>query len=120
LAVLNKDNNAVEEQERHFLQRWFSIGDAISLVAMLVALGMTFGSLSKDVDSIKMNVAELRAQRITPGAEIAMATIRAKDDAQDKQLDALRQEMMMQRREILDGINAIDAKLDAHMDRNVR
>ena len=104
----------------HFIQRWFSIGDAISLAAMLVALGVTYGSLSKDVDSIKQDVAELRAQRITPGAEIALAQVQSRDANQDQQLSELRNEMQEQRREILSGIKAIEAKLDSHMDRAPR
>lgn len=104
-------------REPHILQKWFSMGDIISLVAMLVALGVTFGSLSKDIETVKGDVASLKAQRITPGAETALATIRARDESQDEQLRALRDEMRDQRREILDGINKLDVKLEEHMDR---
>ena len=106
-----------ESDEQHFLQRWFSVGDVVSLAAMLVALGITYGSLSRDVDALKAEVTGLRNQRITPGAETALATIRARDEAQDDQIRALRDEMREQRREILDGINRIDVKLEEHMDR---
>ena len=110
----------MDEQEKHFIQKWFSIGDAISLAAMLIALGVTYGSLSKDVESIKMDVAELKAQRITPGAEVALAQMQARDNSQDQQLAALRQEMREQRSEILAGINRIDMQLEQHMDRDKR
>jgi hypothetical protein len=105
----------MNSEDSHILQRWFSVGDIVSLVAMLLALGITYGSLSRDVESLKSDVAELRAMRITPGAETALASMRARDESQDQQLIALRQEMREQRREILDGIRAIEAQLDAHM-----
>jgi len=101
----------------HFIQRWFSFGDVISLVAMLVALGVTYGSLSKDLETLRADVATLKAQRITPGAETALAGIQQRDMSQDQQLASLRDEMREQRREILDGINRIDIKLEEHMDR---
>ena len=108
------------ETDGHFLRRWFSVGDIISLIAMLVALGVTYGSLSKDIEVMKQDVAELKGQRITAGAEVALAQIQARDSNQDQQLNALRAEMQAQRGEILDGINKIEAKLDAHMDRSER
>ena len=100
------------EQEAHFLQRWFSIGDVISLIAMLLALGVTFGALSKDMEVVKQNVSELRAQRITPGAETALATITARDDAQDDQIRAIKEELRYQRGEILSALARLEARMD--------
>lgn len=108
----------MNDDERHILQKWFSVGDIVSLVAMLLALGVTYGSLSRDVDSLKDTVSELKAVRITPGAETQLATMRARDESQDQQLIALRQEMRDQRKEILDALRAIEAQLDSHMERN--
>ena len=107
-----------EAPQQHFIQRWFSFGDVISLVAMLVALGVTYGSLSKDLETLRADVATLKAQRITPGAETALAGIQQRDQSQDAQLQSLREEMRDQRREILEGINRLDLKLEQHMDRD--
>ena len=105
----------MDSEDSHILQRWFSVGDIVTLVAMLLALGVTYGSLSRDVEALKSGVAEMRAMRITPGAETALATMRARDESQDEQLIAMRQEMREQRREILEGLRAIEAQLDSHM-----
>lgn len=108
----------MNDDERHIIQKWFSIGDIVSLVAMLVALGVTYGSLSRDVDALKNDVSELKTVRITPGAETALATMRARDESQDQQLIALRQEMREQRKEIMDALRAIETQLESHMDRD--
>jgi hypothetical protein len=98
-------------EEQHFIQKWFSIGDVITLVVMLIALGVSFGSLSKDVDSLKDDVYALKNMRMTAGAEVAISTIRVKDENQDEQIAALRDELRYQRAEILNAIGKLDAKL---------
>jgi hypothetical protein len=106
----------MNEEEKHILQRWFSIGDLISLIAMLLALAYTYGSLSRDVESVKTDISQLKSQRITPGAESALASIVAKDAAQDDAIRALREELRYQRNEILDAITKLDARLEQHSD----
>lgn len=108
----------MNDDERHIIQKWFSVGDIVSLIAMLLALGVTYGALSRDVDALQEDVAELKTVRITPGAETALATMRARDESQDQQLIALRQEMREQRKEIMDALRAIETQLESHMDRN--
>lgn len=101
----------MNEDHPFTIQRWFSIGDVITLVVMLLALGVSFGSLSKDVDALKADVYSLKTMRMTAGAEVAISTIRVKDDTQDEQIRALREELRYQRAEILNAIGKIDAKL---------
>lgn len=101
----------MSEEPVFTIQRWFSIGDVITLVVMLLALGVSFGSLSKDVDALKQDVYALKTQRMTAGAEVAISTIRVKDEAQDQQISALRDELRYQRAEILNAIGKIDSKL---------
>ena len=103
-----------EENATHFLQRWFSIGDLLSMMATLVALGVVYGAISKDVETLREDVGELKQQRITPGAAIEIATMRAIDANQDRQIIELRDELRSSRREILDSLARVEGRLEAH------
>lgn len=105
-----------EESDGHILRRWFSIGDLISAVAMLIGMGAMWGSLSKDVATLGAQVSDLRtlARGMTPGAAEALASMRAKDAAQDQQLAEQRQEMRESRSEILTEIRALRVEIISH------
>jgi hypothetical protein len=97
-----------ENDDTHILRRWFSIGDLLSAVVTLIALGMVWGSLSSEVRVLDRD--------ITPGARTEIATMRAKDDAHDRELGAIREEMRESRREITEALLRLEVKLDRHDD----
>lgn len=103
-----------DTDDTHILRRWFSIGDLLSAVVTLVALGMVWGSLSSEVRMLQRDVNELKGRDITPGARTEIATIKARDDAQDRELFALREELRASRREITESLLRLEAKLDRH------
>lgn len=102
----------MHEEERHWLQRWFSMGDAISMIVTLVALGVAFGSLSKDVEVLREDLVAIKRQAITPGAQAELAAVHQRNASQDQQLAELREEMRDQRREILAALDRLEDKLD--------
>jgi hypothetical protein len=114
--MTDSNDQQLDIEDRRFV-RWFSLGDVMSVGVMLVALGVTYGALNKDVASLSSDVSDLKQQRITPGAEIGLAQLQAKDASQDEQIRFLRQEMFEQRREILDGIKSINDKFESHINR---
>jgi len=105
-----------ENDDTHILRRWFSIGDLLSAVVTLIALGIVWGSLSSEVRMLQRDVNELKGRDITPGARTEIATMRAKDDAQDRELGAIREEMRESRREITEALLRLEVKLDRHDD----
>jgi hypothetical protein len=105
-----------DSDDVHILRRWFSVGDLLSAVATLVALGAVWGSLSKDVANLQDEVSDLKtmSRGMTPGAAEALATIKAKDSAQDQQLVELRYELRESRAEILGEVRALRDELINH------
>ena len=108
------------EPDGHILKRWFSIGDAISAVITLVGLGIVWGSLSKDVQQlrIEMNDVKTVARGMTPGAAEALAAIRVKDTQHDQDISELRTELRDSRRELLNEMRGMRDDLNKHMERN--
>ena len=109
-----------EEPDGHVLKRWFSIGDAISAAVTLVGLGIVWGSLSKDVQQlrIEMNDVKTVARGMTPGAAEALAAIRVKDAGHDQEISELRTELRESRRELLNDMRGMRDDLSKHMERN--
>lgn len=107
-------SNNEEEPDGHILRRWFSIGDVLSAVAMLAALAASYGALSARLDSLSLDVQELRARDITPGARTELARIDQRDAAQDDALRELRAELRLQRAEILGALARVEQELQAH------
>jgi hypothetical protein len=105
-----------EEADVHILRRWFSVGDLLSAVATLVAIGAVWGNLSKDVQTLQADVSELKtlSRGVTPGAAEALASVNAKDVSQDQQLAELRYELRESRAEILGEVRALRDELINH------
>ena len=109
------------ETDGHFLRRWVSLGDVISLALSLTALGVTYGQLSTDVrhtneavESLTMTVREIQDRDITPGARAQLAAIQSTDAALQQQVNDLREELRMSRAELLSEVRLISEKLDRH------
>lgn len=100
------------------IKRWFSIGDLLSAGALLVAIAVSYGSMSSRLDNLSADINEIQRRDITPGAATQIAAMQAKDLAQDAAIQELRLQLREQRTEILEGLNNIDRKLDSHMDKN--
>lgn len=98
----------------HVLQRWFSVGDILSLVGMFIALGSVYGSLSQRLERVQQDVSELATRDITPGARAELARVAAKDVAQDAAIIEMRLDMRQQRQEILESLGRLENKLDQH------
>ena len=105
-----------EEIVGKVLRRWISFGDLFVLVSAILAIGVMWGSLSKDLDAVRDDVALLMQQQrsMTPQAATEIASIRQKDMAQDEQLRELKEELRSSRREILDGLARLESQLDEH------
>ena len=113
-----------EDQNGHFLRRWVSLGDVISLALSIAAIGVTYGQLSSDlrhtnetVEQAMAAVTELQQRDITPGARTQLAAIVATDQALQQQVTDIRNEMRDQRREVVEAIGRVEAKLDQHAER---
>ena len=109
------------ETDGHFLRRWVSLGDVISLALSLTALGVTYGQLSTDVrhtnetvEALAVAVSALQERDITPGARAQLAAIQSTDQALQAQVNDLREELRESRRELLDEVRLISEKLDRH------
>lgn len=102
----------MNEVEQHVIQRWFSVGDLITLIAMLIGLGTVYGSLSQRMENVQSDVAELTQRDITPGARAELARVAAKVIAQDANIIEIRVDMRQQRQEILESLARLEAKLD--------
>ena len=110
-----------DDTDGHFLRRWVSLGDVISLALSLTALGVTYGQLSTDVrhtneavESLTSSVRELQERDITPGARTQLAAIAATDAALQAQVNDLRDELRLSRSELLAEVRLISEKLDRH------
>lgn len=113
--------NEEQETDGHFLRRWVSLGDVISLTLSLVALGVTYGQLSTDVrhtnetvESLAVAVRALQERDITPGARALLASSAATDHALQQQINDLREELRTSRAELLTEIRLVGEKLDRH------
>ena len=112
------------ESDGHFLRKWVSLGDVISLALSIAAIGVTYGQLSSDlrhtnetVEQAMAAVRELEQRDITPGARSQLAAIVATDQALQQQVTDIRNEMRDQRREVVEAIGRVEEKLDAHSGR---
>lgn len=103
-----------EQDEIQTIKRWFSIGDILTGVAMLAALAASYGSLSARLDSLQMDINDLQSRDITPGARSEIATLQAKDVAQDAAIQELRLQLREQRSEILQSLQRLETKLENH------
>lgn len=110
-----------EQSDAHFLRRWISVGDVIGLCLSLVALGVTYGKLSTDVqhtnetiESIALAVAELQSRDITPGARAQLSAVQATDAALQQQVNLLREELRSQRAEIIGSLERVERRLEEH------
>ena len=63
------------EDDRHWVQRWFSFGDLLSLVVMLVVFVGGYAQLQRDVKALQEDVTEMRAVQITPGAATRITSL---------------------------------------------
>ena len=102
----------MDEMEQRTLQRWFSIGDLLSIIVMLVGLGTVYGSLSQRLERVQQDVAEMASRDITPGARAELARVMAKDAAQDAMILEVRVDMRQQRQEILESLQRLETKFD--------
>ncbi len=109
-----------QEPDGHVLRRWFSVGDLAGMIGTLIGLGVVWGNLSAELRVLQRDVTELQARDITPGARTQLAAIQATDTAMQQQINDIRQEMREQRREIIDSLTRVEAKLDQHDDADRR
>lgn len=98
-----------EDSPQPRFRRWMSVGDMITLAVTVVAFAFGYGSLSKDVDTIKTDVASLKARDITPGAERRIAVL-------EMQVAQQRIDSQDWRREVREQLDRIEAKVEAHME----
>ena len=103
------------ESDGHFLRKWVSLGDVISLALSIAAIGVTYGQLSADlrhtnetVEQAMAAVRQLEQRDITPGARSQLAAIVATDAALQQQVTDIRNEMREQRREVVDAIGRVN------------
>ena len=104
----------ITEDEEKVLKRWFSVGDLLTVLAMVVALSVSHGRLSTQVEALSRAMDDMRKQDITSGARTGIAELAAHDNAQDRQIEQLWQELRSQRAEITASLNRLEAKLDTH------
>lgn len=102
-----------EESPTHFA-RWISLGDIITLAASLAIFAYGYGSLSRDVDALRVDVQQLVSRDITPGARSALSAMTARDQAQDEQIGDIRTELRDQRREMIERLARIEQALTDH------
>lgn len=108
---MSENNN--EPDPRHW-RNWISAGDLLTATGLLVAMSIGWGSISKDVETLRDDIADLKAQRISAGAAEAIAGINQRDQAQDRELAELKAELREQRREIMEALNRVETELKAH------
>lgn len=106
-----------ETTDGHLLRRWVSFGDVLVLLTTLAVFSFGYGRLSRDVEALSNSMAELQARDITPGARSQLAAIVATDTAMQQQITDIRGELRDQRREVVEAIARVEAKLDAHSER---
>lgn len=100
-----------EEPPAHWLRKFISLGDILSLLIALVVFAYGYGSLNRDVDEIKRAV----ARDITPGADRRISVVEANDRQLEKEIGEIRAMQMMQRQEILTRLDRIEDLLTSHM-----
>lgn len=93
------------------IQKWVSVGDVLVLVSSLIALAITYGKLSADVDMLKTSVAALAARDITPGAAQGLASCSAHIEAQEAAMKTMREDAAEFRKEMRDSLKRIEDRL---------
>ncbi len=102
------------EDDLNQIRRWFSIGDFLSAGAMIIAIAVSYGSMSSRLDSLATDLAEMQSRDMTPGARTEIAALRVKDLSQDASIQELRVQLRDQRSEILESLRRVETKLEEH------
>jgi len=105
-----------EEEPVHFIRRWVSFGDIITLIASLLVFSFGYGSLSKDVEQVKVQLAAIQNRDITPGAAVKISSLEVKVSSIEREAQQQRDDAADYRAQIREQLNRIEAKIDAHMD----
>ena len=104
----------IDPEDQKVLKRWFSIGDILTVAAMVAAIAVSHGQLSARVASLTAAVEELQQRNITPGAAQRLESLEARDIARQRELDAMRSDAAEFRRDMREALARIEAKLDNH------
>ena len=108
-----------EEEQRghdHWLLKLVSGPLAVTILINAGLVVWSYGRLAERVDALAADVKQIEAiqQGPTPAAAQAIASINQKDESQDRAIVEIRMEMRDSRRELLDEMRLIAAKLDKH------
>ena len=94
----------------------FHLGNAITLVISLIALGITWGTLKSDIEGMKEDISYnsrlLLDPAGTPGANKRISMVELTDSIMAKDLMQQRTEMADYRREIKAQLDRIEDKID--------
>ena len=102
------------DDDLNAIKRWFSIGDLLSAGALLVAIAVSYGSMSSRLDNLSADINEIQRRDITPGAATQIAAMQARDAAQDAAIQELRLQLREQRSEILSTLQRVEERLQQH------
>lgn len=94
------------------VRRWISVADIISLAVTLAVFAAGYGRLSGQMESMTLAMQELQRRDMTPGAAVAISAMQARDQAQDAQLEQLREDSIEYRREVRAALERIEARLE--------
>jgi hypothetical protein len=102
-----------EEEPVHFLRRWISFGDILTMVASIAIFTGGYTSLTKDVDQIKVQLADIQKRDITPGAAVRLSAVEARDTATERDVQQMREDSAVFRAEVRAQLDRIEDKIDA-------
>lgn len=111
----------MDNDERHFLIKTFSVGDLLTAAAMLTAIVLSYGSIRADVREVQAQntqlaaaIMELQRREITPGAAVRLSAVEAEQGAMRREMLQARDDSIEFRREVRDALARIEQKLDRH------
>ena len=104
----------LDPEDQKVLKRWFSIGDVLTVMAMIAAIAISHGRQSARLDSLSQAVQHLQSRDITPGAAQRIDVLEERDLARQRELAAMREDAAEFRTEVRASLVRIEAKLDEH------
>jgi acyl-CoA reductase-like NAD-dependent aldehyde dehydrogenase len=107
----------MDSEEKHVLQKWVSVGDIVTLLVSLAVFAYGYGRLSADVSTLARDINTLQGREITPGAAQKIAAIEAQVQAVERAHAEAARMASEDRRDILNRLDRMEAKLDAHMEK---
>lgn len=109
-----------EDEKRHWIQSWFSFGDILSLVVMLVVFAGGYAQLRRDVQVLQQDMTTMKNVQITPGAATRITSLETSVEWMRRSTEEDRKQAAEFRAEMRSQMNRIETALNEHSVRDQR